>query len=41
VICVYSDPMVEFGGRIVGGLRIKKAAAVAPAAPSLDDDIPF
>ena len=47
VVCVYNDPMVEFGGRIVGGLRIKKALATsapkAAPASSVDpsDDIPF
>lgn len=43
---VYCDPMVEFGGKIVGGLRIRKpTGSVAPPKSSQDDDfdsdIPF
>ena len=39
---VYNDPMVEFGGEITGGIRIRAAAEAAPAetAPP-DDSIPF
>ena len=46
-INVYHDPMIEFGGRIVGGCRIRKAtgaaAKVAPAATDdgFDSDVPF
>ena len=44
-INVYCDPTVQFGGRIVGGLRIRKATGAAPkAAPAgtdFDDDVPF
>lgn len=49
-VMVYVDPNVSFGGRVVGGLRLrapKGQAAVAPAtkAPVVDefadDDIPF
>lgn len=49
-VMVYVDPNVSFGGRVVGGLRLrapKGRAAVAPAtkAPVVDefadDDIPF
>jgi hypothetical protein len=52
-IVVYTDPTVSFGGRTVGGIRVrapKQAVQVkptpAPAAPAgafddLDDDIPF
>lgn len=45
-IVVYNDPTVSFGGKVTGGLRIKKiAGAPKPAAPkateALDDDIPF
>ena len=40
---VYEDPMVDFGGKVVGGIRLrpvaKPAAPEAPAAPN--DDIPF
>lgn len=47
-ICVYSDPMVGFGGKIVGGLRLRPAAttaqrskaAPAPAAEDPNDDLP-
>lgn len=42
VICVFNDPYVEFGGKVTGGLRIRKATTSAPPpAPKLDDDIPF
>jgi len=34
-INVFSDPLIEFGGRIVGGIRIRQAQA------EIDDDIPF
>ena len=43
-IVVYDDPEIEFGGKIVGGVRLravpKKAtkAKAAPAAPAADDD---
>jgi len=45
-IVVYNDPTVSFGGKITGGLRIKKlSAAPKPAAGKSDlddsDDIPF
>lgn len=44
-IVVYNDPTVSFGGKITGGLRIKKIAGQPrPAAPKndpLDDEIPF
>ena len=46
-VCVYHDPMVEYGGKLVGGLRIKQptgataAPKPAPAADDLDSDIPF
>ena len=45
-INVYCDPMIEFGGEIVGGLRIRKPNGI-PAAPAkakadeFSDDIPF
>jgi hypothetical protein len=43
---VYCDPMIEFGGEIVGGLRIRKASGVvappkAADADPFDDDVPF
>ncbi len=43
-IIVYNDPTVSFGGKITGGLRIRKAVAdqpVAAAPGEPDDDIPF
>lgn len=47
-IVVYNDPTVGFGGKITGGIRIKKIAGTPkpmPAAPKPagepDDDIPF
>lgn len=39
-ITVYHDPTVRFGGKMMGGVRIKAAPqAEAPKAPN--DDIPF
>lgn len=42
-ICVFNDPYVEFGGKIVGGVRIRAANGAKPAAVESgpDDDIPF
>ena len=44
-INVYCDPMIEFAGEIVGGLRIRKATDVPPApkqeADPFDDSVPF
>lgn len=46
-IVVFVDPSISFGGKIVGGLRIRgtRKPGKAPAAPvpieELDDDIPF
>jgi hypothetical protein len=44
-IVVYNDPTVSFGGKITGGLRIKKIAgapkAAAPKDDELNDGIPF
>lgn len=45
-IVVYNDPTVGFGGKITGGLRIKKVAGQPKAAParaeSFDDAaVPF
>lgn len=45
-IVVYNDPTVSFGGKITGGLRIKKlTSAPKPATGKSDlddsDDIPF
>lgn len=52
-IVLYTDPNVSYGGKLVGGLRIRavrqknQAAAPAPApapaptADAFDDDIPF
>lgn len=38
---VYNDPMVDFGGKIVGGLRIRPATNGASQTATTDDDIPF
>lgn len=45
-VMVYVDPNVSFGGKVVGGLRLrtpKKQAVKAPEAKAeaFDDDIPF
>lgn len=44
-IVVYNDPTVAFGGKITGGLRIKKLAGQPKNAPVVDkelsDEIPF
>jgi hypothetical protein len=46
-IVVYADPSVGFGGKVTGGLRIKKVAG-APAIPrqaaqahEMESDVPF
>ena len=43
---VYNDPDIEYGGEIVGGLRIRGSTVPQQTAPSAadalaDDDIPF
>ena len=43
-IVVYNDPTVSFGGKIVGGLRIRKltgAPKAAPAEAEFNDEVPF
>jgi len=41
-IVIFNDPMVSFGGRTVGGIRVRAPkGAPAPAAADLSDDIPF
>jgi hypothetical protein len=44
-IVLYVDPDVEFGGNVVGGLRVRATAAAAgkPAGKftDMEDDIPF
>lgn len=43
-IRVYNDPMITFGGKVTGGLRIKKADAAAATEANdapFDDDVPF
>jgi len=46
-VIIYSDPNVSFGGKLVGGLRVKlpiKKKTLAPAGGKFDDmedDIPF
>ena len=39
-INVYSDPLVEFGGKLVGGLRIRQATETTEKS-DFPDDIPF
>ena len=38
---VYADPTVSFGGRVVGGLRIRKAPGAPKAAAPVRDGVPF
>ena len=49
-VVIYADPNVSFGGKLVGGLRVKlpiKKKAMAPAGngggnfADMEDDIPF
>ena len=47
-IVVYDDPTISFGGRITGGLRIKKVPGAPKAAPKgaaagvdFNDEVPF
>ena len=40
-ITVYADPTVSFGGRVVGGLRIRKAPGAPKAAAPVRDGVPF
>jgi len=43
-IVVFNDPTVSFGGKITGGLRIRKVSGAPKAAPKdddLNDSIPF
>lgn len=44
-INVYNDPMIEFGGKIVGGIRLRPVQESAPkqaeSTESFDDSIPF
>lgn len=50
-VVIYTDPNVSFGGKLVGGLRVKipvkgsTKRAAAPGGPkgfeTMDDDIPF
>jgi hypothetical protein len=44
-VVVYNDPTISFGGKVTGGLRIKKVAgapkSAKPAAAFDEDDIPF
>ena len=47
-VVAYHDPNVSFGGKLVGGVRLrapKKQAETAPKKPAmvadLDDDVPF
>jgi hypothetical protein len=38
---VYNDPLIEFQGKIVGGLRIRPAQAAPAVNDGFDDQIPF
>ena len=44
-LVLYTDPNVSFGGKLIGGLRVRapRQQATAPVAlpPPLDDDIPW
>ena len=45
-INVFNDPSVDFGGKLVGGIRIRSAqdqtkTSQAQTSTDLDDDIPF
>jgi hypothetical protein len=43
-IVVYDDPTVSFGGKLVGGIRVrapKNQVADTPAPPKKTDDLPF
>jgi hypothetical protein len=44
-VVVYNDPTVGYGGKITGGLRLKKVAGQPKAAPKAkdepDDEVPF
>jgi hypothetical protein len=45
-IVVYDDPTISFGGRVTGGLRIKKVPGAPKAAPKaagvdFNDEVPF
>lgn len=44
-IVVYSDPTISFGGKVIGGLRIKKVGGapkpVAASGEDFSDEIPF
>lgn len=46
-VVIYADPNVSYGGKLVGGLRVKLPAKQAKPKPSpksfadMDDDIPF
>lgn len=42
-IVVYNDPTIAFGGRVTGGLRIKKVAGAPKPAAARDsiDGVPF
>lgn len=45
-IIVYNDPTISFGGKVTGGIRIKKLAGAPKRADAKDltdveDDVPF
>lgn len=51
-IVLYDDPNVSFGGKLVGGIRVraprnqpapaaKPAPVPAPVEPAVEDDVPF
>lgn len=42
-IVIYDDPNVSFGGKLVGGIRVRapKPGAVSPEPAPVVDDLPF
>lgn len=41
-VVVYNDPTISFGGKVTGGLRIKKVqGAPRPASQQNDNDVPY
>jgi hypothetical protein len=40
-LIVYDDDSVEFGGKVVGGVRLRAVPAKAKAKKPADDDTPF
>lgn len=41
-VVIYNDPTISFGGKVTGGLRIKKVpGAPKPALTAPEEDVPF